>query len=1024
MTNRTAPTDFAHLHVHTEYSVLDGLGTVRDYVDAAKRQGQSALAITDHGVLCGAPEFYSYARKQGIEPIIGQEFYFAESVSARPARGEKQMERFHLTVLARGHEGYKVLSELSTISHQNYYYKPLIDESILESLGDATQHLTVLSGCAGSRLSRKLLDEDADAAAAELLWWRETFPHYYLELMHHDTEFDKRLNEALVDLGRRYEVPWVITNDPHYVVPEDECHHDTLLAIQTASDIDDPGRFRFDGSGYHLRSRREVRRAFRSYGEEVWKPGVRNTLRVARECHTRIPAWESRTWQIPKFPDTDDAYGDLRRRTLRGLRERGLSGDPRYVSRAKSELKIIKQVGIEDFLLITLDSIEEAKRRGIPVGPGRGSVCGTLVGYLIGLHKMDPIKYNLIFERFLNPARPKMPDIDTDFGQRRRGEMFEYVSEKYGDENVVHVCTYGRMKVKKAFQNLARAYGLNFMDRNRLSKEIVEDDDGTFLLPDEILQLHPGLAAQLERLNGVKVSVSAHPAGVIIADPVVRIKEQVPLMYIASSKRFVGQFDLDAVEHMGLMKQDFLGLRTLDTIDECLDLIKQTTGEVLDPDSWDPDNEPGDDEVYKMVAKGRTHGVFQMEGATNQRGCRDVRPKNFEDIVSITSLYRTGAISAGFPKIFNENRRAGKDAIPYVHEALRPILEDTWGVVLYQEQVMDFGRLLAGFTMLQVDDIKEAIKHKKSELLQSMKKPFIAGCMKHSGMSKFQAAACWKMIKGYSGYGYNRSHAVAYTFLTYQTARLKKLYPAQFIASLLRTVDDKDRRDGYLREAVELGLKILPPDINESEAGAVPVRHGDTDEVNAIRLGFMDYAGIGEKVAKKIVDKRPEGGYPSVTLAGTLINNVGTMRILKDGSALESLGQPGNEKRTEDLLNWTFVDRMARVRKKYRDDIDLPRHDDEPCTIIGEIVEITKGKTKQAGKPYLTWKVRYSITESFDIRLWSETERHWSLPKGSIVMVSGTWEGKWQNISVGSPRMVKVIKRARSPRLATTGGTS
>lgn len=952
--------------------------------------------------------------------MIGEEFYFVDAVDYRPAKGEGQPERYHMTVLARGHEGYKVLAELSTEAHRHYYYKPVIDETILESLGDAAQHLTVLSGCAGSRLSSKLLAEDTDAAAAELMWWRETFPHYYIELMHHDTAFDRRLNEALIDLAKKYDVPWVITNDPHYVIPEDECHHDTLLAIQTAADIDDPNRFRFDGTGYHLKSRKEMRRGFvRNYGEDIWKPGVKTTNQVAKDCYTRIPAWESRVWQIPKFPDTEDAYKTLRKLTLQALRDRGLDDKPEYVDQAKEELRVFKQTGISDFLLITRDGIEYAKSVGIPVGPGRGSVCGTLVGFLIGLHKIDPIKYKLSFPRFLNPARPKMPDIDTDFGQRRRIEMFEYTTAKYGEDNVVKVCVYGRMKVKKSFQSLAKAHGVQYQDRNRLSAEIVEDDDGTFLLPAEITERYPSLAEQLTRLNGVKVSVGAHPAGVIIADPAVKIREQVPEMWIASSKKFVGQYDLDAVEHMGLMKQDYLGLRTLDTIDECVQLIKTTRSIDLDPDSWVPDEEEGDDEVYKMLAKGRTHGVFQMEGPTNQRGCRDVKPKNYEDIVSITSLYRTGAISAGFPKIFNANRRNDKEAIPYVHPALKPILGETWGVVLYQEQVMEFGEKLAGFDMLQVDDIKEAIKHKKSDLLQSMKTPFIRGCMRHSGMSKAQAAECWRYIEGYSGYGYNRSHAVAYTFLTYQTARLKKFYPAEFIAALLRTVEDKDKRDGYLREAIEVGLKILPPDVNVSEAGAVPVRSDwfadpETTPVDAIRLGFTDYAGIGDKVAAKIVKARPEGGYPDAAAVEKAVNNTGTMRILNEGSAMESLGVPGNVTRTEMLLNWTFQDRMEPVRRKYRDVIDLPRHDDEPCTIIGEIVGITKGMTKQSGKPYLTWKVRYSITKAFDIRLWSETERHWSLPKGSIVQVSGTWEGRWQNISVGSPRMVKVIKRART----------
>jgi DNA polymerase-3 subunit alpha len=1004
-------TDFVHCHVHTEYSVLDGLGGIKHYVQRAVEHGQPALAITDHGNVCGWPEFYAECRKAGIEPLLGEEFYLVDDAKYRPAKGEGQPERYHFTVLAKGFEGYKTLAQLSTEAHRNYYYKPVVDRGILEALGDEANNLVVLSGCASSRLSHHLLAEDEDAASEELLWWRETFPDWYVELMHHDTPFDKRLNESLIEMAGKYRIPWVVTNDPHYVVPEDDCYHDTLLAIQTASDIDDPDRFRFDGGGYHLRSRSEMRRAFKTYGDEVWKPGARATLEIAKKCQVRVPQWESRVWQIPKFPDTDDPFRELRRLTYAGLRRLGLEDDDRYVSRAKSELKVYKATGISDFMLITLDAIREAKERGIPVGAGRGSVCGTLVGYLIGVHKIDPVKYDLMFERFLNPARPRMPDIDTDFGQARRKEMFDYCVDKYGAENVMHVCTYGRMKVKKAFQSLSKAYGVSFPDRNRLSAAIVEDrETNDFILPEEITKQYPDLTEQLVRLNGVRVSVGTHPAGVIIAGPEQRVREQVPEMWIASSKKMVGQYDLDAVEHTGLMKQDFLGLRTLDTIDVAVKFIKRFRDEDIDPDSWVPDEEPGDAKVYKMIAEGRTAGVFQMEGPTNQRGCRAVKPKNFEDIVSITSLYRTGAISAGFPAVFIANRKSGR--IPYVHPKLKPILERTSGVVLYQEQVMEFGSALAGFDMVQVDDIKEAIKHKKSDLLKSMREPFIEGCIKHSRMKKAQAAECWRMIEGYSGYGYNRSHAVAYTFTTYQTARLKKMYPLEYITALLNTVSDdkdgKEKKDVYMREAIELKFKILPPDINASDALSVPV-----PDQKAIRLGFTGYAGIGIKQAEKIVLGRPEGGYSTVAEVEAAVRNKGVMRILAEGGALTSLGVAGDRDRTEALLNWSFDDRMAPYRKKYRDAIEQPVVDDEYCCVIGEIFSITKGQTK-TGKEYMTWKIRYSVTEAYDIRMWSETSKHWSLGKGSVVMVEGKWEGKWQNISVGRASNIKVLKRARA----------
>jgi DNA polymerase-3 subunit alpha len=993
-----------HLHVHTEFSVLDGLGTIEEYVERAKQHGMPALSITDHGNLCGAPAFYHACRKADIEPIIGEEFYFVPDADHRPAKGE-DYERYHVVILAKGERGYQILSELSTEAYRHFYYKPLIGREQLEDLGDDAQHLVVLSGCAASIISKAVRAGDMRAARQELVWWKEVFPHFYIELQHHDTEFDKQLNEGLLALARRYQLPWVVTNDPHYAVEEDCDYHDALLAIQTAADIDDPNRFRFDGSGYHLRSRPEMAKAFRSYGNEVWKPGAAETLRIARACRTRIRAWESRTWHIPKYPDADGgSYRFLERLAVRRLKKLGLWDSAEYRDRMDHELSVIKQTGIADFLLITRDCIEWAKQQGIPVGPGRGSVCGTLVGYLIGLHKIDPVRYNLMFERFLNPARPRMPDIDTDFGQRRRDELFDYVKAKYGQDNVVHVCAYARMNNKAAFQSLARAHGISYPDRIRISKLMTEADEEEDLLPEEVRQAYPELAGQLMRLSGVKRAIQTHPAGVIIADDDFRIRELVPEMWIPNTKRWVGMYDLDAVEEMGLMKQDFLVLRTLDTIDDCLQLVFERTGERLDPDSWVPDEEEHDDAVYKMLAEGRTAGVFQMEGPTNQRGCLDVKPECFEDIVSITSLYRTGAISAGFPKIFIKNRQAGKRRIEYAHPLLKPILRDTWGVVLYQEQVMEIGRSLAGFTMEQVDDIKEAIKHKKSTLMQSMKPVFIAGAAHHHNIDRETSTKIWKMIEGYSGYGYNRSHAVAYSFITYQTARLKALYPLEFYTALLRTVEVDHKRDAYMREAAEAGIRILAPDVNAS--GERTTVDGD-----AIRFGLADIAGIGPKQAAKLVEGRSEAPYASLAAVEAAARNKGVLRALEDAGALASLGVAENPDRQEDLLGWCFHDRMEPYRRKYRHDVEFPDEDGGFVHLIGEIFKIERGRTKN-GKPYMTWKLRWSPSQQWDVRLWAETEKHWDLKKGSIVSIRGEWESRWLNISCGNPRMIKVIKRA------------
>lgn len=1006
--------------------MLDGLGKVQQFVDVGKAQGARAMAITDHGNMCGHPQFYHACRKADIEPILGEEFYFTSDIAKHrelkgksvkgegmEAEAEAGLGRYHVVILARDARGHRILSELSSESHRNFYHKPLIDRAILEELGEDAEHLVVLSGCAGSILSKAVQSGDVARQRAEITWWRETFPHFYVELQHHDCDFDRDLNLGLVALANRYQVPTVVTNDPHYVLEEDCGHHDTLLAIQTASDIDDPNRFRFDGYGYHLRTRAEMRAAFREYGDKVWKPAVKETMNIAKLCHTRIPLWEARTWQIPKFPDVPDSYAELKRLAVQGLVEKGLRDKPEYVARVKSELAVFKETGVADFLLITRDSIQWAKSQGIPVGPGRGSVCGTLVGYLIGLHKVDSIKYKLMFERFLNPARPRMPDIDTDFGKVRRTELFTYNEEKYGIENVVHVAAYQNMKLRACFQQLAKAYGVSYPDRIRISKMFAPDDDPNDVLPLEIQEAYPDLADQLKRLQGTKRSIASHPAGLIIADPAIKIREQVPEMWIPSTKKFVGMYDLEAVEEMGLMKQDFLGVKALDVIQATVELIRLHTGEELDPDSWVPDEEPEDDKVYAMLAEGRTAGVFQLTGPANQRGCRDVMPVCFEDVVSITSLYRTGAISAGFPKIFNANRKFSKKKIPYAHPKLRPILEETWGVVLYQEQVMEFGSELAGFNMIQVDDIKEAIKHKKGELMQSMKKPFIDGCLQHSGIDRPTGAAIWKMIEGYSGYGYNRSHAVAYSLVTYQTARLKALYPIEYITALLGFEEDEEKRDTFLREAIEVGVKILPPDINVSGLSATP----DWNE-NAIRFGLTDVKGIGPASAIKLMDGRLEGPYGSVDDVAAAVRNQGAMKALAAVGALQSLGQPCDPAEQERLLSWTFRDPMRRWRKKlarrclFPHEVD-PTEKEPQVAIAGIVYKVDVGKTKN-DKQYLTWKIRWSPTESFDVRLWSESSKVWDTPIGSVVFVEGKWESKWLNLGVSTHRQVKVVHRADS----------
>lgn len=1029
--------NFVHLHVHTDHSMLDGLGTVEAYVEKAKKLGMPALAVTDHGNIMSAPLFYTECRKAGINPIIGEEFYFVPD--AEKSKDDKVSERFHVGILAKNEAGFRTLCDLSTAAYNQFYYKPVLDRALLEGLGDAAENLVVLSGCAAGILSRKLLGEAVDDVLSvrdELEWWKQIFPNFYVEIMHHGTSFDRKLNKKLLRIAGKHELPWVITNDPHYVDKNQHDHHDALLAIQTASDIDDPNRFSFEGNGYHLRSVKEMKKAFSEYGKEVWIPGAKNTLSIAKEIDIRIPEWDTRSWHIPKFPLTDDASKLLRKLTMKALEDRGLIDDEKYVKRAKHELKKLIEVGMADFLLITMDAIQYARRatkrhrkiakklghppEPIRVGPGRGSVCGTLVGYLIGIHKIDPIRYDLSFERFLNPERPKAPDVDTDYQKSRRHEIGEYYIYLYGSENVIPVGAYQTMQTKRCFQSLARAYGIHDSnERNRLSKEIEEDEEGNAVLPEVIRTDFPELVESLDVLTGVKASMSTHAAGLIVMDPKDNIRNYIPRMFIpkrqGSPAKWVCQYNLAAAEILMLFKQDNLGLRTLDTIEECVRLIEKRHKVSIDPDEWIPDEERNDKIVYKMLTEGHCEGVFQMEGKTNFRGIQEIKPKGFMDIAVCTSLYRKGPMEAGAEKRFLENKR--DRTIRVAHESLQPYLGMTWGELIYQEQMFAILNEVAGFSWSRVDDAKSAMSKKDPEKMAALKDEAIAGFRKIGGMSKKEAEEVWNMIAAQAGYLFNKSHAVAYSLTTYQTARLKHFYELEFFTALLRTVepkakDAKAKRMTYLNAALRSGIKVLPPDINISDA--LFMCHGKSK----LLFGFQDIKGIGQKQAEKIVRGRPKGGYKSIEQVTTAVNNKGVMQALADSGALKTFGVQTTEERQADCLDgWQFDDPMVEYRRKFEHKAKLPKGDNSQVRIYGQIVKAEKARTKN-GNDYMKWVIRWAPGQEFRITLWSDAFDLFDLRPGSIVRVSGRWNNAFGNVAIGDSDMVRVLKAVRSQRAA------
>lgn len=998
------PVSFVHLHSHSDASALDGMAKPEEYVERAVRLKQPALAITDHGVLSALPGFYKAARGAEIEPILGMEGYYIRKIDRTPAEKGKPRKRpdyNHLTILAKGEPGYRVLCELATESHKNFYYKPVIDRDTIKTFGKDMKHLVVLSGCLAGPLSQAAL-VGQQALEDELQWWLKRCPNYYIELMEHGIEIERKVNARLLKAARKFKVPVVFTNDPHYCERLDANAHDALLAIQTGAEIDDENRFKFDGSGYWLKSAKQMRKAFDGYPAWAIKQGIASTLEIAETCQVKVPEWENKTWQIPQIPGVDDAYKRVRKLVKRELIDRELG--PEYVERAKMELKVIKKMNVSGFLLVASDGVKWARKRNIPVGPGRGSVGGSLVCYLLDIHRADPVRYGLRFDRFLNPERPRMPDIDIDFGKNRRDEMFAYARNRFGEENVLNVCTFMRMRMKRAFRALAKSYGVPFPEINRLAKELPDDKEEAIedALPDEIHEKWPELGAQLEALKDIRCGFGSHPAGVVIAPEEYELHKRIPQMYLPSSKRWVAMFDLKTFESMGLLKQDYLGLRTLETVDECARLVYEHTGENVDPYAWDPDHEPWEDEMYKIIGSGRTGGIFQFEGHSVTNGAKEMKPREFLDLAACIALYRKGPIQAGSTKTFITNRASGQTQ--YLVPSLAPILSSTYGALVYQEQVMAIGEQLANFAPGPNDDLLRAVAKKDHAVMATVKPGFLKG-FQENGINKTVAEEVWRQIEKQAEYAFNLAHSVGYALLSYTTAGLKTQYPMEFYCALLRTMDKSNKesqfkRNRYLMEAATMGLRILPPHINRSDDHATP----DYDK-NGIRFGLSDIKGIGDKMSKRIIKSRPLGGYWSIDQVIDVVNNSKSLQALKDAGALNTFGFKPDADKVETLLGWALIDRMRKVREK------LQKNYDPPHVIYGQIISSTK---KMSGgkkpSPYVSWVVRWSPTEQWAVRIWSSAENCFDIPVGAVVRVMGDYSEKYSSIGVNSSAQVKVVK--------------
>jgi len=849
-------TDFTHLHVHTEYSLLDGMARIADLLGRAKELGMDSLAITDHGNMHGALSFYQAARRAGIKPLIGMEAYVAARTIADRTPQDKKPT--HLVLLAKDETGYRNLIQLATIaSTQGFYYKPRIDHDLL---ADHHQGLIALSACAAGEVPVRLLAGDPDGARQIAAWYRDLFGEdYYLEVQEHGIPELKDLTSQLVALGRELDIPLVATNDAHYVRRAEARYHDVLLAIQTQSVVDDPKRMRMHGDSFYLKSGDEMADLFAEVPE-----AIRNTRAVAEKCDLRLEFDRLRLPEV-EVPAGFTERGYLTHLCEQGLREKYDPVTPEAEDRLRYELDVIERAGFVRYILIVRDFAREARQRRIPFGV-RGSAAGSIVCYCLGITDVDPLAWRLPFERFLNIERRQMPDVDMDFADNRRAEMIEYTIQKYGAGHVAQIVTFGTLGARAAIRDVGRALDMPLNEVDRIAKMVPSLPVGITI--DQALNESRDLGQAYENeahirtlidtargLEGVARHASVHAAGVVIArDP---LTDHVPLQRTArgddSTGLMVTQYAAEDLDTIGLLKMDFLGLANLTILGLAVDLIRQTRGEEIDILKIPLD----DEKTYAMLSQGETTGVFQLESAGMRRNIRALHPNSVEELAALIALYRPGPMDHIPTYIDN---KFGRCTITYLHERLRPILEPTYGVIVYQDQVMFIAQAIAGYTLGQADILRKAMGKKKKKLMARERDKFIAGA--HSqGFDDRTAAEIFDLILPFAGYGFNAAHAACYALVAYQTAYLKANYPVEYMAALLTTASEKhDKIAGGVTESARLGLTVLPPDVNRSAGPFTVHRTLREDAPNAIYFGLNAIKNVGTGAVAAIIAARQEGG--------------------------------------------------------------------------------------------------------------------------------------------------------------------
>lgn len=844
---------FTHLHVHTEYSLLDGASKIPELVAYAKELGMDSLAITDHGVMYGAVEFYQECTKAGIKPIIGCEVYLAKGSHLDMT----EKTRYHLILLAENDIGYHNLMRIVSKGQlEGFYYKPRVDKDILRTYSEG---IICLSACIAGEVPRLINSGNMDGARRCVQEYIDIFgkDNYFLEIQNHDIPEEKTAAEGLRQLAQEFGIGLVATNDLHYVRREDAEAQDVLLCIQTTSNVDDPGRMRFPNDSFYLKSAEEMAELFGGYPEVL-----ENTCRIADRCNVKL---EFGHLLLPEFPVPEgfDAVSYLRHLCEEALPERYEVVDETVRKRLDFELDIINTMGYACYFLIVWDFINYCRSHDIPVGPGRGSAAGSIVAYLLRITNIEPLRYHLLFERFLNPERVSMPDIDTDFCYVKRNQVLDYVVRRYGQERVSQIITFGTLQARAAVRDVGKALGMSYTSVDEVAKMIPRElgitldkalkSSNDFKRAYESRPEVKKLVDLARSVEGLPRNAGTHAAGVIIAPR--DLRDYVPLQQ-GSDSGVITQYDKNKVEELGLLKMDFLGLRTLTVIGDCIQFIKETTGEIVDID-----NIPlHDKETCEMLCRGETACVFQLESAGITKLVMDLAPESFEDLIPLVALYRPGPLGTGMAEDFIAGRH-GQRTAEVLHPLMEPILEDTYGVILYQEQVMQITSVLAGFTLGQADILRRAMGKKKAKELDSMRASFIEGAKRLHDIPEELSDRIFSLLQHFAGYGFNKSHSVAYALVAYETAYLKAHWRAQYYAAFLNSViGDGDKLSWYISVCKNDNIKILAPDVNESGRDFTVLPN------KTIRFGLAGIKSTGGAAVEAIISARSEGGpFTSLT---------------------------------------------------------------------------------------------------------------------------------------------------------------